>query len=64
MTGADVREIDDTLASLGWRYNVQAERFETVPTPDAVAREVDWTEVLVAMPDLSLNGLAAYEEPD
>ena len=62
MNDSDAREIDDSLASIGCRYNVAAERFETVPTADADAREVDSTEVLVAMPDLSLNHLQAYEE--
>ena len=56
MTNDDVREIDEHLAQLGWRYNVAAERFETVRG----GREFDMHDVLVAMPHLSLNDLESY----
>jgi hypothetical protein len=49
MNDERIREIDDHLAQLRWRYNVAVARFETAPTADADAGEVDWTDVLVAM---------------
>lgn len=56
-----IREIDESLAALGWRYNAEAERFETAPQRDGDWAYVDWEDVLAALPHLSLNDLIAYD---
>ena len=62
MTEHEVREIDEQLKECGLTYNPRSELFQTVPRADAEPEPVEWEDVLFAVPDLSLNGLVAYEE--
>ena len=55
MTAAEVAEIDGALQAQGWRYHAASETFL-----DRDDNLVDWHEVLLALPDLSLNQLEAY----
>ena len=57
MTEHAVREIDEQLKGFGWTYNAASERFETRD-----AQPVDWEDIVVAVPELSLNELMSYEE--
>ena len=57
MTDAEVAEIDRMLQICGWRYDAASETFF-----DKDGNEVEWPEVLVALPDLSLNQLEAYRD--
>ena len=62
MTDHEVREIDEQLTECGLTYNTRSELFQTIPRADAAAEPVEWEDVMFAVPDLSLNSLAAYEE--
>ena len=62
MTADEVRELDEQLTECGLTYNARSELFQTVPRADAEPEPVEWEDVIFAVPDLSLNGLAAYEE--
>jgi hypothetical protein len=62
MTDERYREIDEQIESLGWAYNRQSELFETVRRANADPSPVDWQNLLVALPDLSLNELMDYED--
>lgn len=57
MTDADVAEIDGMLKVCGWRHHAASETFL-----DGSDKKVDWPEILVALPDLSLNQLEAYRD--
>ena len=57
MTDAEVAEIDRMLKICGWRYDAARETFFNKD-----GKEVEWPEVLVALPDLSLNQLEAYRD--
>ena len=56
MTGELVNEIDQCLASLGWTYNAESEVFERVADHSIV----EWQDVIVAFPNLSLSQLDAF----
>ena len=56
MTEHAVREIDEQLSAFGWTYNPASERFE-----NRDAQPVEWEDVLIAVPDLSVNDLVSYE---
>ena len=62
MTDDQVTELDEQLRECGLTYNARAELFQTIPRADADAEPVEWQDVMFAVPDLSLNMLAAYEE--
>ena len=62
MTPDEIRQIDQSLDALGWRYNATAERFETLPQRDGDWAYVDWEDVLAALPYLSLGELQEYAE--
>ena len=62
MTEHEVRELDEQLKECGLTYNERSELFQTVPRADGDPEQVEWEDVMFAVPDLSLNGLAAYEE--
>ena len=57
MTADEVREIDEQLNGFGWTYNAASERFESRD-----AQPLEWEDIIVAVPDLSLNDLMSYEE--
>jgi hypothetical protein len=64
MTDEQVKEIDEHLAQRNWIYNPEAEQFEIAPSdfPRIGAVTIDWEEVVIDMPDLSLNEIMAYKE--
>ena len=47
-------EVNETLAAIGWTYNVELDQFEAGGNP------VDWQDVMIGLPDLTLNQLDAY----
>ena len=62
MTEHEVQELDEQLKECGLTYNARSELFQTVPRANAEPELVEWEDVVFAVPDLSLNMLAAYEE--
>ena len=57
MTRERFKEIDECFAQIGWRYNVGDELLL-----DKRGKPVPWEDVMVAMPDMSLNDLEQYED--
>ena len=50
-----LNEIDKELALFGWHYNAAAEVFQAT-ADDSI---IEWLHIVVALPGLSINELAA-----
>jgi hypothetical protein len=62
VTDQQTRQIDEQINAFGWTYNPRSEQFETMPKGSAAPSPVAWEDIIVAVPDLSLNALMEYEE--
>ena len=49
-------QIKATLAAIGWTYSPVSDQFEAAGQP------VDWQDVMIGLPDLSLSQLDAFAE--
>jgi hypothetical protein len=64
ITDERVKQIEENLAQHNRTYNAAAEQFETVTSPFIVTppHVFDWEDIIIAMPDLSVNEMLAYKQ--
>jgi hypothetical protein len=63
LTDEQIQQIDASLVKFDWIYNPEAEQSESVPPHSPLTRfPVEWEDVILLIPDLSMNEMLAYKD--